>query len=56
MMTRSLPPPTSSRDAGPRVVGWLFLISGLSPVLAGVPQLAELIWNHTITVWQQISN
>jgi len=33
----------------------LFLCAGLSPALAGLPQLMEYVWNYMITVWHPTS-
>lgn len=54
-MNKVRPPQASQPDLTPVLVRWAFYVSGVSPALAGLPQLMEFLWNHTHTVWRQIS-
>jgi hypothetical protein len=54
IMPRQTQPITKAPDQAPFVAGLLFLVAGMSPVLADLPYFWGSLCTYSLTLWQQI--
>lgn len=55
-MSRPTSPITKAPDQAPFVAGLLFLVAGISPVLADLPYFWGSACTYLLTLWQQLKH